>query len=162
MVLTAQPAHAQAAGSQDFSAGYQYTHISFTGGSDNIPAGWYASYTYPVAKQGDAVWGVFGEVNGAYKNGGKLHVYGVGVRGTFTQSMQAKPYVEFLVGGATSSGGGSSTSAFALQLGGGVDVPAVPDKVDIRIGVDYRREAGDLASNDVRVIAGVVIPFGTK
>jgi hypothetical protein len=71
-----------------------------------------------------------------------------------------------LAGGATASGGGFSASAFALQLGGGVDVPVMADKLAVRVGVDYRRDffsdVNGGGENDVRIIAGVVIPFATK
>lgn len=149
------PAQAQTTQTPEFSAGYQFTHFPDT----NVPGGWYADYAVPV----NSMWAAFGEVNGAYKEGDKLHVYGGGVRYVERRNPQVVPFGQILAGAATFSGGGDTQTKFALQIGGGVNIP-VNDMWDVRVGADYRRvfigEDQGGGENEFRFVVGIVLPIG--
>jgi hypothetical protein len=149
-VAAASPVQAQT--SNEFSGGYQYTHVQ--GGS--LPRGWYADYAVPVR----GVWAVFGEVNGAYKNGSKQHVYGGGIRYMARMTPTVRPFAQVLVGAATFGfccGFGSVTD-FAMQFGGGVNIPVGP-KWGVRVGADYRPVFSEFETdNQFRFVIGAAFP----
>lgn len=148
MMATSSPAQAQSSG--EFSGGYQYAHVP----NESLPGGWYADYAVPV----NGMWAVFGEVNGSYKNGAKQHTYGGGLRFLGRMMPSVRAYGQVLFGGATFSVSSFSESAFAMQFGGGVNIP-VDAKWGVRIGADYRPVFfSDDTENQFRFVVGVVVP----
>jgi len=152
-----------------FSAGYQLGNLSRNGTSTFHPVGFYID----VAKAVVPSVAVVGEVSGLYHALYQQNVtsfeytYQGGVRVSANAGV-ANPYGQVLVGGATAglSGGpisGTSHSAFSTQFGGGVDIKT-PSLAKLRFGVDYRRvffsDSDGGAENAVRVVLGVVFPFG--
>jgi hypothetical protein len=158
-VLASPSAEAQA----NVSAGYQFGHVSADGFGENYPGGWYVDASAVVLP----MVAVVGQVGGIYKSvdGVTAHAYDFlgGVRVLATAVPRVTPFAQVLVGGVNAGGGGSSSNAFSLELGGGLDFKAVPG-IGLRIGVDYRRDfysASDGgADNVVAVVLGVV--FGGK
>ena len=132
--------------------GYQYTHLQ-----PNFNAsGWNASVTGNFKH----VLGITGDFSGAYKNNVDVHTY------TFGPVLQARlpvvqPFVHALFGGMTISGSGSSTTAFAMIIGGGLDI-------GFRRGLGFRlvqadwvstRFADETQNENFRGSAGIVIKF---
>jgi hypothetical protein len=149
-IATAVPVQAQT--TADFSGGYQYTHDP----GFNMPGGWYADVAVPV----NSMWAVFGEINGAYKNGVRQHVYGGGIR-VLGVAPSVRPFAQILFGGETisiSNCSSCSETAFAMQFGGGVNIP-MDARWGIRLGADYRPVffEGD-TENQFRFVIGVVFP----
>jgi opacity protein-like surface antigen len=176
--VTASPAAAQEPAGE-LSVGYQFTHAG--GGDDegvNFPLGWYVDF----AKSIRPMFQVVGEVSGAHKSEGdefedvsgnvslNLLTFMGGVRVASHNNPKVTPFGQVLFGAArttasaeASAGGASisfddSESAFAMQIGGGVNAMVTP-KVGVRVGVNYLRLFGDLSENLFRVSGGIVIPF---
>jgi len=141
LAITSSPAAAQDAGNVEVSGGYQFNRLSPSdcGGSDcSLNAnGWYADVAGPISPMLSWV----GVVDGVYKEEDgetlKVHSYGGGIRISSKKSPKVTPFGQITIGGATASGFGDSISAFALTLGGGVNVP-VNDKWGVRAQADYR------------------------
>jgi opacity protein-like surface antigen len=141
----------------DVAGGYSYSQVPYWPdwkGSD-VPRGWFASvggYLTPL-------FGIVGEVNGAYKTsslalvGGRtfeekdtIHyvMFGPKVR---SRQGPARGFAQFLVGArmtsfdSSSSDGGAGFSAssthFAIAPGGGVDVK-VSDNLGVRLGANLK------------------------
>ena len=131
--------------------GYQFTHIdpSFN------PSGWNASLTGNFKH----VLGITADFSGAYKNGLRVYTY------TFGPVLTARlpvvqPFVHALFGGMTITDGGSTTG-FAMQVGGGLDI-------GLRKGIGFRlvqadwmslRFSGNTNNQNARVSTGIVLKF---
>jgi hypothetical protein len=155
----------------NLGVGYQFTHFSGDGFSDNAPAGFFVDVTGKLPnKSGMIAWNWLGEVSGAYKSetGATFHNYtfGGGVRGSWDMNPQAMPFVQVEVGGVNQGGGGDSSNAFMVDLGGGVKIPMMGKKFSIVGKVDYVRaffsDANGGGENIVRVGGGVVFPINAK
>lgn len=177
----AAPAAAQTS-RMDVSGGYQ-----FTNGQGLNLNGWYADLSVPFTKLTSFV----GDFSGSYMSQSlsdtffsvdaslSVHTFMGGVR--FAKKFQSNlvPFGQALAGGATShatakfSGGflelvtldpldvsGTSTD-FAIQLGGGLDVMIHP-KFGVRAGVSYVRIFTNSGFNGFRVDVGGVVPIGSK
>jgi hypothetical protein len=169
---TAVPAAAQAA----ISAGYQFTHTPDV----NLPVGFYVDVSGTVAP---AV-AIVGEISGAYKSEtvtlgsttahatARLHTFMGGVRVASHSNPRLVPFGQMLVGGARLNAGfdattsGTTVSAenaethLALQIGGGVNA-MMRRNLGFRLAADYRRiSVPDVAENELRLVAGLVFPFG--
>jgi hypothetical protein len=83
-----------------------------------------------------------GQLGGIYKsvNGVSLHAdeFMGGVRVAATALATVTPFVQALIGEVNAGARGSSNGAFAVQMGGGVDIKAV-SVFRLRLGADYRR-----------------------
>ncbi len=144
--------------------GYQYTRISPGGGiSGENFNGWNAAVTGNVNR-----WlGVTGDFSGAYKDisgvSVKQHTFLVGPTIASHSSDKFTPFVHALFGGAHASGSGfggsSSDTAFAMALGGGVDMGV--RNFAIRLGqFDYLlTRFGGTSQNNFRYSAGIVFQF---
>ena len=155
--LTTAHAAAQDAPKADLSVGYQFTHLNGSNGVDgtNIPAGWTASITGRL----NPFLNVVGEVNGAYKDGGKLHHYLGGLRFGGGPSRGTNYIVVFgqVLAGLSSSAG---KTGFVIQPGIGLDIHG-SGKVGGRVNVDYLTDRHDgFTGKGVRVAAGVVVNLG--
>ncbi len=131
--------------------GYQFTHLdpSFNA------SGWNASLTGNFKH----VLGITADFSGAYKNNLKVYTY------TFGPVLSARlpvvqPFVHALFGGMTITDG-ASTTGFAMQVGGGLDV-------GLRKGIGLRlvqadwmslRFHGDTNNKNGRVSTGIVLKF---
>ena len=118
--------------------------------------GWNASLTGNFKH----VLGITGDFSGVYKTHSSVYTY------TFGPVLSARlpvvqPFVHALFGGATISARGVSDNAFAMFLGGGLDV-------GFRKGIAFRlvqadwmmTKFGDRTQNDQgRVSAGIVLKF---
>jgi hypothetical protein len=123
------------------------------------PLGWAAAVTGNV----NETWAFKGDFSGSYKDGGKTHLYLGGVQAG-ARKEKAHPFVHALLGGHTSSGGGSSDSGFTMGFGGGVDFKAT-EKVDIRVvQFDWlpSKGGGEWEKNIIRFGFGIVFKSGTK
>ena len=105
------------------------------------------------------------------------NIYGSGVSGnifsyTFGpkfvyRSGKVEPFAQALFGGARASGGGTNNNAFAMALGGGVDVKAT-EHVAIRlIQAEYVMTRFNIVGvatdqNNARISAGIVFRFGSQ
>ena len=106
----------------------------------------------------------------------KVHQFLGGMRVSARQNKTVTPFGQFLVGAfhisvsaeatattggqtITSSSEGESTTKFALQVGGGVNI-MFSKKIGVRAGADYLRIFGeDAGLNAVRVAVGAVFAF---
>lgn len=134
------------------------------------PLGWVAA----LAGNFTDWFAILGEVGGNYKSfdaGGmdvdvKIHSFMAGARFTNRRSAGALPFGQVLVGAArtigTVIGISRSTTAFAIQPGGGVDIGVGP-RVAIRLQGDYRllRDEGETFS-EFRFAVGAVFGFGAR
>ena len=114
--------------------------------------------------------GIVGEVGGNYKTidvlGSSLdlsaHSFMAGVRFR-AESPKAIPFAQFLVGAVRGSAGflgqSDSSTDFAFQPGGGIDI-RVTDRLAVRAQGDFRIIKGDGdTTNQFRVAFGVAIGF---
>ena len=131
--------------------GYQFTHID-----QNFNAsGWNASLTGNFKH----VLGITADFSGAYKNHLQVYTY------TFGPVLAARlpvvqPFVHALFGGMTITDGGSTTG-FAMQVGGGLDI-------GLRKGIGLRlvqadwmslRFSGNTNNKNLRASSGIVLKF---
>lgn len=181
-IAAAAPADAQTPG-LNVSGGYQFTNAQ----RQNLN-GWYADISVPFTK----LLSVVGDASGSYFSESastpgfsasvslKLHTAMGGVRVARTFKSILVPFGQALAGAAATtasaqiSGGlfedffgepidvsGTSTN-FAIQLGGGVDIMVHP-KVGVRIGAGYVRIfANSTGLNAFRIGVGAVLPLGSK
>ncbi|HVA72503.1 MAG TPA: hypothetical protein VNF02_05275 [Candidatus Limnocylindrales bacterium] len=156
-VLFASPltVHAQ---STEIFGGYSYVHFDTSPGSTNFN-GWNASLTENMFK----VFGVTGDFGGTYGSPGGVK----SSMNTFLFGPQlhlptpfVTPFVHALFGAARFSAAGTSSTAFASALGGGIDVHPFPI-VGLRlIQADYlTTHFGNTHQNDLRLSAGIVLRF---
>lgn len=149
----------------DVFGGYQYTRIDPGSGiSGENFNGWNAAVTGNINH-----WlGVTGDVSGAYKDISgvslKQHTFLFGPTIASHSSEKFTPFAHALFGVAHASGsgfgGGTSDNAFAMALGGGVDLGM--RNFAIRIGqFDYlMTRFGGTSQNNFRYSAGIVFRFG--
>jgi hypothetical protein len=109
------------------------------------------------------VLGITADFSGVYKSravSSSVHTYTVGPVLTARLPV-VQPFVHALFGGATVSGGGASDTAFAMFLGGGLDI-------GLRKGIGIRLVQADWVmtkfndetqNSQGRVSAGIVIKF---
>ncbi len=131
--------------------GYQFTHID----SGFNASGWNASLTGNFKH----VLGITADFSGAYKNGARVYTY------TFGPVLTARlpvvqPFVHALFGGMTITDG-ASTTGFAMQVGGGLDL-------GLRKGIGFRlvqadwmslHFSGNTNNKNVRISTGIVLKF---
>lgn len=148
LMLISLPVAAQKA---EVFGGYQYTHFD-GGGNFN---GWNASLTGNF----NNYLGITGDFSGVYDSGAKFHTYTFGPVIT-AHTPVVQPFAHALFGGATASGGGSTTG-FAMLYGGGLDA-------GMRHGLGFRvvqvdwmvlRFSGITSKNNVRLSTGIVVKF---
>lgn len=184
MVATAVPAFAQQglAPAYDVSVGYSLLRDQDLAEQDLAESlhGWLAS----VGINFNRWLGVVGEVGGNYKtfefeppsagvepdiNLSVLSFMG-GPRFASHASPSFTPYGQFLLGVARGSvefmDESESSSEFAIQPGGGIDIWMIPD-IGIRVGADYRRIfiddlEDDGGANEFRFHVGIVIRGGSR
>lgn len=132
--------------------GYQFTHLDPRFNA----SGWNASVTGNFKH----VLGITGDFSGAYKDNIHAHTYTVGPV-LAARLPVVQPFVHALFGGMTISGGGASTTGFAMMVGGGLDV-------GLRKGFGLRivqadwistRFSGTTNNHNLRGSAGLVIKF---
>ena len=118
---TILPLHAiaQDAPRAEVFGGFQYFRAGTGTGSINDfnLNGWDAS----LSGYFNRYLGVTADFSGAYESGFKFHTYTFGPVVSAHLPI-AKPFVHALFGGATASGGGTSSTGFDMMLGGGLDV----------------------------------------
>lgn len=144
--------------------GYQFTHISAAGQSENFN-GWNAS----LAGNVNQYLGVAADFSGAYKSisgvSVKVYSYTFGPVLSLNHGGKLNPFVHALFGGAHASaafsGSGASTSGFSMMMGGGADAKVSPHFAVRLIQADwvYYRFQGVGESKNVRVSTGVVFRF---
>jgi len=132
----------------DIFAGYQYAHLF---PSEN-GQGWNMAATANLNR----ALGFTADFSGSYERGSALYTYMVGP----TVSARTKwvtPFAHALFGGGHADG----INAFAMALGGGVDVNASKNFSIRAIQVDWMsfRRAGESINGNVRASAGVVFRF---
>jgi hypothetical protein len=149
LVLALTPAFAQKV---EVFGGYQFTHLQ----PSYNASGWNASL------QGNFkhVLGITADFAGAYKDGVDFYSYTFGP--TLTARMPVvQPFVHALFGAGTIKAGGFSETAFAMYIGGGLDI-------GLRKGIGIRLFQADWLStqfNDVtrnkngRFSTGIVLKF---
>ncbi len=159
----------------EVSGAYSYVRANAanSGGSFNLNGG-SASFAYNFS---DRV-GIVAD-GGLYRFGGlpsgldsTMYTYLFGPRFTLRKVSHFTPFAQVLLGGgrlnASSGGVSAGENAFALAMGGGVDLP-VSHRFSIRlIQADYLLTRFDgvigasATQNNVRVSAGIVFRFGSK
>ena len=143
---------------QDYSkgeafVGYQYTHAN---GPDLN--GWNGALTYNLKD-----WlGVTADLSGTYGTGAKLHtfLFGPTLPITRLKTETFRPFAHVLFGGAIASDGVSS-GAFAVALGGGLDVK-VSERLSARLPqADWMlfRSSGNTTTKNARLSFGLVYRF---
>jgi hypothetical protein len=149
LILVSLPAAAQRV---EIYGGGQFTHLQ----PSYNAFGWNASVTGNFKH----FLGITGDFSGAYRSNLDFHSY------TFGPVLTARlpvvqPFVHALFGGATLSGSGTSTTDFAMMLGGGLDL-GLRKGIGIRlIQADWlsTRFGGSTNNDNGRVSAGVVLKF---
>ena len=131
--------------------GYQFTHIDPAFNAN----GWNASLTGNFKH----VLGITADFSGAHKNGANVYTY------TFGPVLAARlpvvqPFVHALFGGMRITDG-SSTTGFAMQVGGGLDI-------GLRKGIGFRllqadwmslHFSGNANNSNARVSTGIILKF---
>jgi hypothetical protein len=149
LILVPMPGAAQKV---EIFGGIQFTHLQPAYGA----AGWNAAVTGNFKH----VLGITGDFSGAYPSGLDFHSYTVGPVVTARLPV-VQPFVHALFGGATLSGGGTSTTDFAMLLGGGLDI-------GFRKGIGFRliqadwlstRFGGSVNNKNGRFSTGIVLKF---
>jgi hypothetical protein len=165
LVVVSVPVFCQDYPKAEVFGGYQYTRINPGSGiSGENFNGWNAAVTGNINH-----WlGVTGDVSGAYKSisGVSLKQYTFMGGPTISSHSSEKftPFVHALFGGAHFSGSGfggsGSDNAFAMALGGGLDLGV--KNFAVRVGqFDYlMTRFGGTSQNDFRYSAGIVFRFG--
>src|SRR5712691_11773275 len=166
--LLAKPLAAQAADAArwEVAGGYAFMHDEDI--SENFRQGWVASVTRNATN-----WlGLVGEVGGNYKTLSilgeppRLKVYSFMGGPKFTAGVSSRIglFAQVLLGAARASSSvldvGDSTTGFAYQPGGGIDMHLAPH-VGARVEADYRiiRSQGS-NSKESRVVAVAVLGLG--
>jgi hypothetical protein len=177
VLILVTPATAQTRAG-DTSAGNVAGGWSATFASDfNVPVGWLFAAAFRVADPGVFV---VGEAQGHYKTidlfgdefSANIHGFLGGVRVAGGNNPSFKAFFQALAGmarvGASFDGESFSTTKFALQPGGGVDVK-VGERAFIRLQADivlvfFGEENGVRAgtSRDFRIGVSVGVPFGSR
>lgn len=167
--------NAASASQFDVSGAYSYLRAGSAniGGGFNLNGG-SASLAYNFS----ARFSLIGDF-GAYRFGdlpsglsSNLYSYLFGPRYTLRKAHALVPFAQVLLGGArvTANSGGinAGENAFAISVGGGVDMP-LRHEISLRLlEVDYlltrfRNLNGNSASeNHVRISAGIVFRFGSR
>ena len=150
--LLCAPAFAQRV---EIYGGAQFEHLQ----PNYNAGGWNASLTGNFKH----VLGITGDFSGGYtsrRTSSTVYTYTVGPVLTARLPV-VQPFVHALFGGATISGGGESDTAFAMLLGGGLDI-------GLRKGIGLRlvqadwlmtQFGGQTQQSQGRVSAGIVIKF---
>lgn len=149
LILLPSPGAAQRV---EIFGGLQFTHLQ----PSYNAFGWNAALTGNFKH----VLGITGDFSGAYKSGSDFHSY------TFGPVLSARlpivqPFVHALFGGATLSVSGTSTTDFAMLVGGGLDV-GLRKGIAIRlIQADWlsTRFGGAVNNSQGRASAGIVLKF---
>ena len=103
--------------------GYSYLRVNPGQGvsGENFPGGWHAS----IAGNFNNWFGIAGDFSGHYKKiaGVRVntHTFMFGPRISYRKNEKFTPFAHVQFGGAHAGSGGSSESAFAVAIGGGVD-----------------------------------------
>ena len=150
--LLCTPAFAQRV---EIYGGAQFEHLQ----SSYNAAGWNGALTGNFKH----VLGITGDFSGVYNSHrARSSVYTYTIGPVLTARLPVvQPFVHALFGGATTSGGGVSDSAFAMLLGGGLDI-------GFRKGIGFRLVQADwlmtkfgdqTQDRQGRVSAGIVIKF---
>lgn len=153
--------------------GYEFLRDSSD--SVNFPFGWNAAVNYNLSP----TLGVVADIGASYKSesfagvSADLTVWGFmfGPKWASRTNERFTPYFQALAGFARASGsvgvsgvslGSGSTTEFAIQPGGGVDIH-LNEGVAFRLGGDYRRIFVDGGgSNEFRFVTGVVFRLGNQ
>ena len=150
----------------DVAFGYSLMHDSDL--EETFPMGW----SFAVNGNLNDRFGVVGEIGGHYKTieflgadlSASVHTFMGGPRFR-KQSGKVVPFAQVLAGMARGSVSYLEESEhgtdFAIQPGGGVDVP-VTDRFGIRLQGDYRIITGEESVNEFRFVVGGVIGFGSR
>ena len=150
--LLSAPAFAQRV---EIFGGAQFEHLQ----SSYNAAGWNASVTGNFKH----VLGITGDFSGVYNSRrGSSSVYTYTVGPVLTARLPVvQPFVHALFGGATATGSGANSNAFAMLVGGGLDI-------GFRKGIGFRLVQADwlmtkfgdqTQDKQGRVSAGIVIKF---
>jgi hypothetical protein len=143
--------------------GYQFTHISAFGQSENFN-GWNASLTGNFNKY----FGVAGDFSGSYKTisgvSAKVYTYTFGPVLSLNHEGKLNPFVHALFGGAhvsAGSGSGNSQNGMSMEIGGGADAKVSPHFAVRLIQADwvYYHFNGVGESKNVRISTGLVFRF---
>jgi hypothetical protein len=132
----------------EFFAGYQLAHVYPNANGQ----GW----NFAMTGNMNRAIGFTGDFSGSYERGSALYTYMVGP----TLSARTKwvtPFVHALVGGGHADG----INAFAIAVGGGLDVNAGEHFAIRVIQADWMsfRRAGASINGNVRASAGIVFRF---
>ena len=166
------PASAQTIQRAEISGGYQWLAAKASGEDEwrKFPKGWYVD----VAGHVTPMLSIVSQVSGNYRTFEDeafdlaLHTFMAGIRAS--SSGRVRGHGQFLAGVASLKASddlaSDSETDFAIQLGGGVTVPASA-RVGLRLGVDYTRifakEDGAVLAADVngfRFIIGATFGLG--
>ncbi len=145
--------------------GYSYLHTSVLGtgfssngasGSISVnPSNW-------VGLVGD--FGVYHR--SVLGTGVNTVTYLFGPKFAYRHSDKLTPYFHFLLGGAHVSGGGASSNAFAMALGGGFDAKVSPHVAIRLIQADYVmtkfQDGANNRQNNARISVGIVFRSGGR
>ncbi|MGA7081501.1 MAG: outer membrane beta-barrel protein [Terriglobales bacterium] len=162
---------ASAQDSIELNGDYMYTHLSFSGtsqnvNSQNINTGWDANINVPLfsSKNLGFLFDVSGAYGGSNLDNTNLYTYGGGFQYTFRNSQAFQPFANFTMGDATFHTQVSSINKLYFSPGGGLDVH-VAGGLWVRGGVDYLHTGVGLPGvhgvgvNGVRVLGGLTYRF---
>jgi hypothetical protein len=158
---SARTAHAQTTDGAQLGLGYSFFQV-LDGDNFKMPGGWLISAAQPANRWLSAV----AEVAGNYKKEDgetlKLHTYQAGVRAYAPNNGSVRPYGQFLAGAATGTCCGSSETRFAIEPGGGVELPIAPH-ASVRVGVGFPMifNPGDVG-HAFRFHTGIAIDLGKR
>jgi len=168
LVSSSVRAEAQTVPVAEVSVGYAYLYDLQD--DISIPAGWYGDVNVALTD-----WvGIAAEASGGYKTDDSfgipvdlsVHTFMAGPRFT-SRNNAARPFLHVLIGvgrvAAGVSGFTVSSTEFAFQIGGGVDLQ-MSDRVGLRLGVDSRRIFSEEFEDarQIRFNVGVTFALGER
>lgn len=138
----------------EFGIGYSYLHIAGVG----APAGFDAYYTKDVSTMSMGSLGFIGDFSVNHFTGGTAELVTGGARLNFKGGSSKAKFYGQVTGGLAHA---FSSSRFALDFGGGVDMPLQGKKFDVFAQIDFPVVffSGN-TSTGLRLNVGVAIPVG--
>ena len=163
MSVMSLPMLAQENYKAEIFGGYQYTRLGGSNGTNFN--GWNAAATGNL----NSWFGITGDISGAYKSesGAHLHLHNFlfGPTVSYNRASKVKPFAHALFGFSRADAGISglasgSDNAFAMALGGGIDVGIGRNFAVRLVQADYlMTRFGSASQNNARISVGLVARF---
>ena len=146
----------------EISLGYSYVRTNLAGAPVNLHG-----VSGSLVKNVNDWFGFVADVGGYHAEGIKIYTYLFGSRLSYRRNDKATPFFQASFGSTHASDGSrglpASDNAFAMAIGGGLDVK-IRNNVAIRFiqGEYLMTRLGSGKQNNARLTVGIVLRLGTK